>query len=349
MPSPSFKSQRLKKGRLLGTIALILILLMSSAVLIVRQTYISNLKPVSASQHSQLVTIPTGYSVHQIAVLLQKSGVIKKAWAFEWYIRNHDLRDELQAGTYALRPNQGVPEIAVALTQGKIATNLVTIIPGLRLDQIKKTLINAGFSQSDVIKALDPARYASHSALIDKPPGASLEGYLYPDSYQKTATTKPEEIVRAALDQMQKHLTASVRQGFTAQGLSVHQGIILASIVEQEVSNPQDKPIVAQVFLKRLHQDMLLGSDVTAYYGSLLANQAPSLIFESPYNTRLHTGLPPGPISNVTDSSLEAVAHPASTDYLYFVAGDDGVTYFSKTLDEHQAQTTAHCKKLCSQ
>lgn len=342
------KSARLKTSKLLMIIGLIIVLLVAGTILTIRQTYLQNLKPVSASQRSQLVTIPTGYSVHQIAVLLEKSGVIKKAWAFEWYIRNHDLRDELQAGTYSLRPNQSVADITAILTQGKIATNLVTIIPGLRLDQIRKTLINAGFSQADVTAALDPAQYANHPALVDKPTGASLEGYLYPDSYQRTATTKPEEIVQAALDQMQVHLTPSVRQGIIAQGLSVHQGIILASIVEQEVSNSNDKPIVAQVFIKRFRQGSVLGSDVTAYYGSLIANQSPSLTYDSPYNTHLHAGLPPGPISNVSDSSLKAVAQPASTDYLYFVAGDDGVTYFSKTFEEHQTQAEQHCKKLCS-
>jgi UPF0755 protein len=348
MPKATLKAARTQTTKVLTILALIGVLLVGSSVLIIRQSYLSNLKPVSASQHSQLVTIPSGYTVHQIAVLLEKSGLIKKAWAFEWYVRNHDLRDELQAGTYSLRPNQGVAEIAVTLTQGKIATNLVTIIPGLRLDQVRKTLINAGFKEADVDHALDPSVYNDHPALVDKPANASLEGYLYPDSYQKSANTKPEEIVTEALDQMQKHLTPTIRQGIIAQGLSVHQGIVLASIVEQEVSKSTDKPIVAGVFLNRLKQGMLLGSDVTAYYGSIVANQAPSLVFDSPYNTRLHAGLPPGPISNVSESSLEAVAHPATTDYLYFVSGDDGITYFSRTLEEHQQQAEVHCKKLCS-
>jgi UPF0755 protein len=93
---------------------------------------------------------------------------------------------------------------------------------------------------------------------------------------------------------------------------------------------------------------MALGSDVTAYYGSILAGKTPSIHYDTPYNTLLHTGLPPGPISNVSDSSLDAVANPVPTDWLYFVAGDDGTTHFSKTLEEHEALTQQYCHKLCS-
>jgi UPF0755 protein len=120
-------------------------------------------------------------------------------------------------------------------------------------------------------------------------------------------------------------------------------------MVEQEASNPADRAQVAQVFLSRIKQNMPLGSDVTAFYGARLAGQSPNVNYDSPYNTRLHPGLPPGPISNVTESSLQAVAHPAGTDWLYFVAGDDGNVHFSHTLEEHQALTQQYCHKLCSE
>jgi UPF0755 protein len=327
----------------------IILLVTVAATLVVRRTYLENLKPVSASQKIQLVTIPTGASAKEIAEQLQQAGVIRASWAFEWYVRNHDLRDKLQAGTYSLRPNQSVAEIAEVLTQGKIATDYVTILPAQRLDQIRKALINSGFAEADVDRALNPELYADHPALVDKPKGDSLEGYLYPETFQKTADTKPETIIRASLDQMQKHLTPEVRAGIVRQGLTVHEGIKLASIVEQEVSNPADKPIVAQVFLLRLRKNMALGSDVTGLYGSILAGQnPPSLTYESPYNTHTKTGLPPTPISNVSDASLKAVANPANTDFLFFVAGDDGKTYFSHTVEEHEALAREHCKKLCN-
>lgn len=324
-------------------------LLVGGTVFTIRKVYNDNLRPASASQKSQLITVPKGASAKEIAVILKNANIIRSSWAFEWYIRNNNLRNSLQAGTYSLRPNLSIPEIADVLTQGKIDTSLVTILPAQRLDQIRNTFINKyGFSAADVDAALSPDNYKDHPALVDKPQGASLEGYLYPDSYQKTATTKPATIIRQSLDEMQSHLTPDLRAGIVRQGLTVHQGVILASIVEQEVGNVADKPTVAQVFLKRYKEGMALGSDVTAFYGAIRDNQPPSVTYDSPFNTRLHAGLPPGPISNVSDSSLTAVANPAGTDYLFFVAGDDGKTYFSHTVAEHEALTKEHCKKLCN-
>ncbi|HSX46542.1 MAG TPA: endolytic transglycosylase MltG [Patescibacteria group bacterium] len=350
MKKYSLRKRQWRWGRIWAGAGIFLIIVLIGTAIAIRQNYYHNLKPVSASQRALSVTIPVGSTAQDIGKKLQQQGLIRASWAFEWYVRNHDVRDRLQAGTYSLRPNQSVGEIVNILTHGKVATDLITILPGQRLDQVREALINnGGFSPEAVDKALDPAQYADHPALADKPTEANLEGYLYPDSFQKTADTKPETIIRASLDEMQKHLTPEVRDAITKQGLTVHQGIILASIIEQEVSKAQDKPTVAQVFLLRLKQNMPLGSDVTAFYGALKAGQTPSVAIDTPYNTRLHPGLPPGPISNVSDASLQAVAKPADTDYLYFVAGDDGVTYFSHTEAEHEALTQEHCKKLCNE
>lgn len=314
------------------------------------KTYRDNLKPVSAQQKSHLLTIPEGSSVRGIAQQLEEADLIKSAWAFEWYVRLHGLRDKMQAGTYSLRANQSAQEIAVALTQGKIATDLVTILPAQRIDQIRTALINSGFAAADVDVALEPSNYAGHPALTELPAGASLEGYLYPESYQKTTKSTPQDIIKAALDEMNNVLTADLRAGLKKQGLSAHQGIVLGSIVEQEVSNSDDRKVVAQVFLKRLREGIPLGSDVTAFYGAIINGREPtisSVAFDTPYNTRIHGGLPPGPISNVGVNSLQAVANPANTNYVFFVAGDDGKTYFSNTQAEHEALTRQHCRKLC--
>jgi UPF0755 protein len=147
---------------------------------------------------------------------------------------------------------------------------------------------------------------------------------------------------------MNKQMSPTIRNAFASEGLTPYQGLTLASIVEQEVSTQADRNQVAQVFLARLAQGMPLGSDVTAYYGALSAGQTPSVNYDSPYNTLLHKGLPPTPISSVSVSSLNAVAHPAKTSWLYFVTGDNGVTYFSKTLAQHQQLTQQYCHKLCS-
>jgi UPF0755 protein len=345
----SLKNRNKSVTRLLLFGAIVSTVLVMLAIFGVRYAYNQNLKAVSGSERVQLITVPSGASAQDVGVLLKQAGLIKQAWAFEWYIRNNNLRDSIQAGTYALRQNMGIVEIVKVVTKGEVATDLFTILPGQRIDQVRQALLNAGYTAKQVDAALSPAQYKNHPALVDKPATANLEGYLYPESFQKTATTKPEELIKASLDEMQKRLTPDIRSAFARQKLTVYEGVILASIIEQEVSKAEDKAKVAQVFLLRREKGMEFGSDPTAFYGALLAGQEPTVFHDSPYNTRKYTGFPPGPISNVSQASLEAVANPAGTDYLYFVAGDDGITHFSHTLQEHEALTAKYCKKLCSQ
>ncbi len=329
-----------------GVIALVLI---AGAAVVVRQLYANQLRPVSPNSEAvQVITIESGATLDQIANQLKTAGLIRSTWGFTWYATFHAVRNDLQAGTYSFSPGQDVAEIVVQLSHGKVKTDLVTIVPGLRLDQVRSSLLQYGFSEADIDAALQADLYTS-SLPAGVPIGAGLEGLIYPDSYQKDASTNPPQIIEQALREMQKKLTPDLRNAFAAHGLTVYQAIILASIVEKEVSRPEDRAQVAQVFYKRLSSGMVLGSDVTAFYGAIRAGQEPSVSYDSPYNTRLHLGLPPTPISNVTIGSLQAVANPASTDWLYFVSGDDGATHFAKTLAEHEANVANYCKKLCHQ
>lgn len=333
------------------TVVIAGVIILVGATAIARQFYFHELGPAnSASQQAQLVTISEGESASTIAVKLQKDGLIRSAWAFELYVSSLQERGGLEAGTYSFSPNLSVQEIVAQLTHGKIAANLVTILPGQRLDQIEQAFENDGFSQAQVSAAFDdPTQYANESVMSIKPANAPLEGMLFPDSFQKDANTSLQQIVRESLQEMGKKLTPSIRQAFAAEGLTPYQGITLASIVEQEVSTQNDRTQVAQVFLSRLAQSIPLGSDVTADYGSIVAGQAPSITYDSPYNTLLHNGLPPTPIGSISQSTLAAVAYPAKTSWLYFVTGDNGTTYFSKTLAQHEAYTQEYCRKLCSQ
>lgn len=329
------------------TAAVLLVIGLVAAVGIY-QTYDQNLEPVSSDQRSMLVTIEPGSSVEQIAIQLHEQGLIKSPWALRMYALSRGLGSDFQAGSYALAPNAGTRNIVDVMTQGMVDTKLVTIIPGKRIDQVRADLINDGFSPESVDKALDASQYADVPALALKPTNVtSLEGLLWPESFQKDATTDPSDIIRQSLAQTETQLTPEIRQALAAQGLTPYQGLIIASIVEQEVSNDKDRAQAAQVFLKRLKIDMMLGSDVTANYGAIAAGQKASLSYESPYNTLLLKGLPPTPIGAVSLSSVRAVAQPANTDWLYFVAGDDGNTYFSNTLEEHEALAAKHCFKLC--
>jgi len=320
-----------------------------AATALVRHVYFQDLRAVGTSQATKLITIEQGASVDKIAKQLADAKLIRSAWAFKLYVSSKEVKSDLQAGTYSFSNNQSVEQIVSQLTHGKVATNLVTILPGQRLDQVRSTLIGYGFKAADVDAALKAGSHPANSALVDKPDAANLEGYIYPDSYEKTSATTPQEIIEEALGEMNKKLTPTLRDEFAQEGLSTYQAIILASIVEQEVSTPSDRAQVAQVFISRLRNGMTLGSDVTAYYGARLAGQKPSTTYDSPYNTLIHKGLPPGPISNVSASSLQAVAQPAQSDWLYFVTGDDGTTHFSHTLEEHEAATAQYCHKLCSQ
>jgi len=330
-------------------IALAAIILIGGATVAVRMAYYQNLKPLSRNADTHIITIKEGASVKTIADTLQKDKVIRSAWAFRLYVSSKEVGAELKAGSYDLAATQSVAEIVAQLTHGKVATNLVTILPGQRIDQIHRRLVQDGFSEADVTSALNPANYVNNPALVDKPASASLEGYLYPESYQKTEDTSAKTIVEAALEQMHSRLTPELRSAFAKQGLSTYQGIVMASMVEKEVPKQQDRDQVAQVFLSRLRAGMKLQSDVTALYGANLLGKPASLTLDTPYNTYNYAGLPPTPISNVTSSSLKAVANPSDTDWLYFVAGDDGVTHFAKTLAEQQANTAQYCKKLCAQ
>jgi UPF0755 protein len=309
-----------------------LVVLFAAGGLGVRQTYLNGLKPVDSSiQEAQTITIESGTTTEAIAKQLKDAGLIRSAWVFRWYVGRSGAQGSLQAGTYELSPSQSVEQIVAILSHGKVKANLITILPGQRLSSIREMLISEGFSERDVDAALNPANYTGHPALVDKPIGASLEGYLYPESFHKTSATTPQTIIKQSLDEMAEALTPDIRAGIQAQGLTVHDSIILASIVGKEVSDNKsdERPKVAQVFLKRLKIGMKLQSDTTNNY-------PPS------FDTYSITGLPPEPLSNVTKSALAAVAAPANTDYLYFVTGRDCVTRFSATLAEHEAFIRQH-------
>lgn len=309
--------------------------------------YQANLSPVSNSNEEILVTVEEGASAVEIGALLESKGLIRSETAFNIYTRLSDQRNKMQAGGYKMSPSLSTEEIVSKLVSGDVATDLFTILPAQRLDQIRAAFVKAGFSVNEINEGLDPDNYSGHPALIGKPKANNLEGYLYPNSYQKTQSTTVFEIVNSALDEMAEALKSDFLVEYEKNGLNTFEAVTIASIVEREVSNPDERAIVAQVFLKRYREGISLGSDPTALYGAILFGIEPSVSADTPYNTRIYAGLPPGPINNVSITSLEAVAYPADTDYLFFVSGDDGKTYFSNTLSEHEALTAEHCIELC--
>jgi UPF0755 protein len=330
-------------------IVAVLVVIGVAGAAIARHRYDSYLAPLSRNQTTQIFVVKSGDSVKEIADNLQTAKLIRSSWAFQLYVQRSDQATQLQAGTYALSPSQSIPDIALTLSKGKVATKLVTILPGRRIDQVRADLINSGFTPGAVDRALNPDEYSDLPALAYKPSSIdTLEGLLWPDSYQKQPNTDPSVIIRESLIAMGKRLTPEVQAGFAKEGLTTYQGLTLASIIEQEVNKPSDQTQVAQVFLSRIKTDSTLGADSTARYGAIEAGLAPNLRYDSPYNTLIHGGWPPSPISTISQASLHAALHPAKTHWLYFVSGDDGSTYFSTNLQDHEANTHKYCHKLCN-
>jgi UPF0755 protein len=326
-----------------------LILVIVFITFLTAQIYNQDLSPVSPDDQQLVkVTIPSGYSDDQIAALLVSDHLIKQAWVFKVYV--HTLNNEiLQAGTYKLSPSYSLPKIVKTLVDGNIETKVLTILPGKTISQIEATFIKSGFSPSAVKAAFNPDLYTNIPIVNDKPSNVdTLEGLLWPDSFDINDTSTPETIVSESLTEMSQKITSQLQAIFASEKLSIYQAITLASIINQEVSSPRAQPQVAQVFLKRLSLNMPLGSDVTALYGSQKAGQGNNLNYNSNYNTLLHPGLPPTPIATISPQALNALAHPADTNWLYFVTGDNGHTYFATTLSGQNQNIAQYCHQRCS-
>ncbi len=303
--------------------------------------------PRGTSKSQVRVVVSEGDSASTIARKLSDKKLIRSAFAFRAYTEIHGYKDKLQAGGYVLSPSQSVAEMVEHLVSGKSDEFNVVILPGQTVREIKASLIADGFYENDVDAAFAAAY--DHPVLAGRPTGQGLEGYVYPDTYRVSVDATAKDVLLKSFDELQRVLQENdLQQLLAARGFNVHQALTLASIVQKEVSNSKDQHQVAQVFESRLSQGMILGSDVTFIYAAKQLGIEPMVDLDSPYNTRRYPGLPPGPISNFNLSALDAVANPAEGDYLYFVAGDDGTTYYARTLEEHENNVKTYCKELCS-
>lgn len=339
-PEPR-KSSRMLWWVLVSLLVMVLVLLGAAG------SYLRNISPVDKNDGARhLVVFQAGAGAGEIASILKEKDIIRDRTAFRAYVELTGVKSQLQAGMYKFSRSQSVAQIVEDLVQGKTDAFNVTILPGMTLPQIRKTLERAGF-ESDDIEAAFMKKY-DHPLLASKPAGVNLEGYIFPETYQIDTATTVESLIVRSFDQFYMVLKEnSLPEKLSAKKLTLHAAITLASIIQKEVKDSEDQRKVAQVFLKRLDMDIELGSDVTFMYAADLLGVPESVNLDSPYNTRRYKGLPPGAISNFNISAMQALADPANTDYLYFVAGDDGTTYFSKTVDEHEAYTKKYCTTLC--
>lgn len=346
IPAENPKPSR-RKWWIMGIVGLIVVLAIA-AVVGWFWWYNDALQPRSATNQRIRVTIAQGSTPDQISKALEDKGVIKSSFAFQILLKQSGDRDKLQAGTYLLSPTQSAREVLDYLVGGKVDSFNVTILPGQTLAEIKQKLMKDGFAAADIDAAF--SKKYNHPLLASKPDDVNLEGYIYPETYQINSETTVESLLTRTFDEFYAQIQAKNLQAeLTAKGFNLHQGITLASIVSKEASRVADKRQVAQVFEKRLSLNIELGSDVTFMYAAELTGQTASPDLDSPYNTRKVKGLPPGAIANFTIDALQAVAEPASGDYLYFVAGDDGTVHFANTEAEHVQNIKQYCTKLCNE
>lgn len=319
--------------------------------------YVHNLSPRDkpAQKSHQLVSVETGDTASTIAAKLSDAQLVRSAWSFRLYARLH--HSVFLPGRYMINSDQPVSDIINVMAEGKSSVFNVTIIAGLTLEQLKQRLISQyGYKAAEIDQAFR-ANY-QNPLLTDKPAKASLEGYIFPETFEVSVDDSLETLFNRDFSELYSKLTTDhLIAKFKQHHLTVYQALTLASIVQKEASDPQDQRLVAQVFYKRLRDGKPLGSDVTALYGAKRAGlNLPSdpaaaasvaINYDSPYNTRLHKGLPPGPISNMEYTALQAVANPANTDYLYFIGGDDKKMHFARTLDQHEANIKQYCQISC--
>ena len=323
--------------------------------------YSHELTPVAATDETKTrITIVSGSTPSDIAQLLYEKQLIRSTTVFDIYTKLAKNRNNLQAGSYVLSPSQPLSEIVEVIASGKVESFSIMFYPGGMLTDrragvalkdkmdAESVLLRAGYSQEAITAAF--AKQYSSPLLAGKSAGASLEGYIYGDTYMLDSSMSVEQVLEATFAEYYRVLSANdLITGFKKQGLTLHEGIIMASIVQSEMGvHEADMAQVAQIFLKRYRAGDPLGSDVTAYYGADLLRLPRAVTVDTPYNTRMHPGLPKGPISSPGLAALKAVANPAPGEYVYFLSGDDGVTYFANTEAQHQKNIADHCKIGCA-
>lgn len=301
------------------------------------------------------ITIEPGASPDDIGEALEDAGVIVSATQFDILVSLMGYEGILQAGDYEFQRNTPVLTAIYRIRYGETSTGSVTVREGWRLEEVADAAAEQGIPREDFIAearvrnfALTAARPDGFEFLESAPRNASLEGYIYPATYSVRKADTARTVLEKMLQAFGNNLTPGIVPTAESAGLTLHEVVTLASIIEREAVVPGERPIIAQVFLSRLRRGVPLEADPTVQYA--ITEESASvdeygywkqeltlddLEYDSPYNTYATRGLPTGPICNPRLESMEAVVHPAATDYLYFVAKGDGSHAFAETLEEH--------------
>jgi UPF0755 protein len=305
-------------------------------------------RPLNDDPTAHVFVVRPGASAGEIGAELERAGLIRSATAFRMQVELRDAAGRLAVGEYELRPNMSVGEIVDALAMGQTRrTGLVTIPEGWRAEEIAQYLEASGVVPAADFMAVVAGRGGPDAPGL--PAGASsFEGYLFPESYEFGRDASAESVVGRFLAEFDRRVDEPIRAAAAARGYSVQGLITLASIVEREASEPNERGEIAAVFENRLDRGMPLQADPTTQYalvpfGTLFADtpywkhelSLDDLQRDSPYNTYRRSGLPPGPIANPGLAAITAVARAPERPWLYFVARDDGSHLFAESLDAH--------------
>lgn len=320
------------------------------------------LMPIRLIQQSEALTQPRdpagndipfevtlGEPPLSVATRLEQLNLISDAQAFLDFLVYSGLDTTMQAGSYVLSARQTPIDIARSLQDSTPAEVTFTVLPGWRLEEIAETLPTTGieFTREEFLSAV-AAPPPLHPLSQDIPAGLSLEGFMFPGSYVVDREISTQGLIQILMDQFLKQVNQDLKDGFARQSLKLHQAVTLASIVQREAVVETEMPMIASVFINRLNAGMRLEADPTVQYSIGLNEEQNTwwtnplsltdLQIDSPYNTYLYAGLPPGPISNPGFEALKAIAYPAQTPYYFFRAACDGSGkhVFAETLEQHQ-------------
>ena len=347
-----------KKGKksVLKIIFILLLLIIIIGGISIFAWYELSLKPVEAgNSQSIIIDIVPGEGTEGIASALKENNLIKDDLVFKIYCKLNEVNN-MQAGTYELNKNMSVEEIVKKFQAGDVVIKEinVTFQEGKNMRDIAKIISeNTNNSYEDVMKVFEDKEYAKGlieeywfltDEILDNNIYYPLEGYLYPDTYTfESVDVSIDDIIKIMLDQTDKVLS-EYQIEIKSKGYTVHQFLSLASVVENEGISTEDRKGIAKVFLNRIERGMALQSDVTTYY-AFKVNMGDRDLTQSelntanPYNTRgpnMEGKIPVGPISNVSESAIEATLNPSDTDAIFFVADKNGKIYFSNTNEEHE-------------
>ena len=303
--------------------------------------------PVTPPQ-TTFVLLRPGWSTRHIAKDLKKQGIIRSPAAFLMVDYAKGLRT-LKAGEYKFEQPASTFEVWRRLTQGDVYARTVVVPEGYNMFDVAKAVEDAGLGPaSDFLIA---ARNDLFLVKDIDPDAKSLEGYLFPDTYQFTRINTSHEIAAAMVHRFRQEAQKIGLLGRT----DTHRIVTMASIVEKETADPAERPLVAGVYYNRLNRNMALAADPSVIYAALLAGRYRGTIYasdlqsDSPYNTYKFPGLPPGPIANPGVASLQAAMHPKQSDYLYFVSDNNGHHRFARDLEEHSRNVAAYRRSVAAQ